>query len=231
MSIYVDYIDYHPGETPPVLFASEYYKDATPAMAWNRLGRGHATAGSGKRVKHRALTRWCRLTADGLDELHAAARKRHMTPRLFREQPFPHYPIDGRLRWEYLRMGAKVIGQPPARPFVFRIPNWLPPSLNVLLRLHWAKRNDQAKAAYEMIYAYFVAAGIPKALGTRRRVSVRFTLPKGQRRSDPDNLLKVLLDGLKRCGAIVDDGPKWCELGPVCFDRGELATTITLEDI
>jgi hypothetical protein len=40
-----------------------------------------------------------------------------------------------------------------------------------------------------------------------------------QRGADPDAYWKSLLDALVHAGLLVDDSPKWCELGPVRFER------------
>ena len=49
---------------------------------------------------------------------------------------------------------------------------------------------------------------------------------------DPDASWKVILDACVAAGRLVDDGPQWCELGPVNYGRGpKRATTIILEEI
>jgi Holliday junction resolvase RusA-like endonuclease len=71
---------------------------------------------------------------------------------------------------------------------------------------------------------------LPPATG-KRRVSLQVTLGMGQRRADPDAWWKSLLDALRHAHAIVDDGPRWCELGPVEYTRGRAGMVITLEDL
>jgi hypothetical protein len=71
---------------------------------------------------------------------------------------------------------------------------------------------------------------LPPATG-KRRVSLQVTLGSGQRRADPDAWWKSLLDALRHAHAIVDDGPRWCELGPVEYARGRVGMVITLEDL
>lgn len=74
-------------------------------------------------------------------------------------------------------------------------------------------------------------ARVPRATG-RRRVSLHITLPASQRRWDEDALYKSALDSCVSAGLLIDDGPKWCALGPVTYERtGTLSTTITLEEL
>ncbi len=110
------------------------------------------------------------------------------------------------------------------------IPNWRPVSLNEIVgrnkyAIHRIKKNDR-----EMVGTYAANCVIPKATG-KRRVSLEIVLGPRQRQHDPDALFKVLLDSLKQCRRLVDDSPKWCELGAVTYRRdGEPGTTIVLTD-
>lgn len=109
------------------------------------------------------------------------------------------------------------------------IPNWRPISLNVLMRMHWAARNKRVRSDKALIAAY--SSGIPKATG-KRMVSLHVVLGKGGRQLDADNSFKVLLDGLVFNRLLIDDSPKWVELGNITYSRGkENETTITLEDL
>jgi hypothetical protein len=111
------------------------------------------------------------------------------------------------------------------------IDGWRPASLNELLRggpwgAHRLKKRDR-----EYVALFANLARVPRAT-VRRRVSLRIVLPPKQRRWDGDALWKSLLDACVRAGLLKDDGPKWCELGEIVYQRGtSLATTIILEDI
>lgn len=72
---------------------------------------------------------------------------------------------------------------------------------------------------------------VPEPTG-KRRVSLRITLPKGQRRWDIDALQKSTLDACKHAELIRDDNEVWAEWGGVTYLRGEtLATVIIVEDV
>ena len=103
--------------------------------------------------------------------------------------------------------------------------------LNTLFGLHWAKRNRVKHDDMEWIAIECCNQGVTRA-ATKKRVSIVVTCgPKG-RMPDPDAFLKVILDGLVRCGALVDDSSKWCEIGDLFVVRGTVrSTTITLEDV
>jgi hypothetical protein len=127
----------------------------------------------------------------------------------------------------------------PARPraaspeveMVHRIelPGFAPVLLNQLLHCHWAVAAKRKKAWTRTIGLF--SDNVPRAAG-KRRVSLVVTLPPRGRKFDPDAPWKALLDALVRLGLLVDDSPKWVELGSVTFERGpSKATTIILEDI
>lgn len=74
-------------------------------------------------------------------------------------------------------------------------------------------------------------SGAPIAEGPRR-VSLEVVLGPSQRGCDPDAYWMSLLDSLVCAGALVDDGPHWCETGAVTFTRGNRpAMIVTLEEI
>lgn len=115
----------------------------------------------------------------------------------------------------------------PAR-FIIRIPNWHPAPVNRLYSGHWAKRKRLKEKDADIVAHY--AQPWPKAT-SKRRVKVAIVLGPRQRACDSDAYFKSLLDALKHAGMIVDDSPKWVELAPVEFTRGDRATEIWLEDI
>lgn len=113
------------------------------------------------------------------------------------------------------------------------IPKWRPLLLRALLHRHWAVIQKLKKADAATIAAAFRQLDVPKAKG-KRRVSLRIILKPRARQSDDDNLWKCLLDGLERCGQLVEDNRRWCETGTVEYERGTLAmwgTWIVLEDV
>lgn len=112
---------------------------------------------------------------------------------------------------------------------VLTIPDWRPVSLNRLLGCHWGTRSRLKRRDRDLVAAYALALGIPRAQGRRRvtvRVEARGTPP------DPDAALKSLLDALVACGLLIDDSGEWCELGTPTAVRGrEDRTVVTLEDL
>jgi Holliday junction resolvase RusA-like endonuclease len=109
------------------------------------------------------------------------------------------------------------------------IPNWRPHSINQLLHGHWTKARRMKRQDADMIMAYLVEH--PKATG-RRRLSVTIGNKQRGHQLDADNALKSLLDGLKRCGAIIDDSAEFLELGRVASVHDKTNhTIIILEDI
>ncbi len=113
----------------------------------------------------------------------------------------------------------------------FSVPDWRPPSLNVLLSRHWGGRSRLKREAAELVGGYWLQAGHPKATG-KRRVSIELTGTGRDKTLDDDNAKKILLDALKLCGAIVDDSPAYCETPPVTQVRGaRRGTVVTLEDV
>ncbi len=124
--------------------------------------------------------------------------------------------------------------EPPAAPpgaHRLEIIGWLPPRLNQFTDRHWSVRKRAKDGARAMIGTYIRLGGTPPARG-KRRVSLWICLPPGRRRPDPDAYWKVTLDCLVAAKALVDDGPRWCELGPVEYGRGPVERIVmTLEDL
>ncbi len=124
-----------------------------------------------------------------------------------------------------------MISNPPQAAWTVEIPSWAPPSLNRLLRLHWAKAGRLKKRVYHTVAVACFAARVPQAKG-KRRVSLSVVVTGQTGIADPDNLWKVLLDACVACGALVDDSAQWCALGEVKVERGKTRSTcITLEDL
>ena len=116
---------------------------------------------------------------------------------------------------------------------VIDIPNWNPTPLNKLLG-NWRAAAKLKKADREMIWAYCRKVGINCYEGTpvKRSVELIITLEPRQRPFDVDSLFKSTLDALVHAYALFNDSPKWCELLPVRFERGERkATRIVLRDL
>ena len=65
-------------------------------------------------------------------------------------------------------------------------------------------------------------------------MSLFVTLGKGQRVCDADAFWKSALDALVHAGLLIDDNPRYCQLGEVVQKRGgegERATVIVLTDV
>lgn len=119
----------------------------------------------------------------------------------------------------------------PDNVWFVRIDKWHPTRLNQLITCHWATAGKRKKHDQQIISLSVLGAAVPKAT-RRRRVSLEITLAPRQRAADPDAYWKSTLDALVKCGALVNDSRVWCELGPVEFQRGTVASTvIKLEDL
>jgi hypothetical protein len=113
------------------------------------------------------------------------------------------------------------------------IPGYVPPSVNVLLSLHWAKRSRVKRSVADTIalHRYLGPRRIPDAV-RKRRVSVSITVSGRGGMPDPDNVLKVLLDACTANRLIVDDSAACVEIGDVRVRRGqETRTILELEDV
>ena len=116
------------------------------------------------------------------------------------------------------------------------ITDWHPTSVNVLLGAAYAGRGARFAAAArkredaKLLAIYCRVFEVPRATGPRR-VSLTLGLGPRMRSPDPDNLWKSLLDGLVKCGVLVNDSPRWCEPRWCGTTRGLKATTVVIEDL
>jgi len=113
--------------------------------------------------------------------------------------------------------------------WTFTIEDFLPCTANQLLSRHPCTRGKLKRADFERVW--YASRAVPEA-SKPRRVSVTFVYPSGQRMRDVDSMHKSLLDALVATGCLVNDSPKWCQLGPWESVRGQArATVVTLEDL
>jgi hypothetical protein len=111
------------------------------------------------------------------------------------------------------------------------IPNWHPARLNSWDGRHWSIRARLKRGDREMVAAYARVARVPPAKG-KRKVSLVITLAPRQRNGDVDAFWKSLLDALVSCKLLINDSPRWLDLGTVRFLRAEKrATRIDLHDL
>jgi hypothetical protein len=118
----------------------------------------------------------------------------------------------------------------PPGPWVVELIGWIPPSTNSLVGVHWTKRRSIKRVAAARVAAACKAAGVVRAAG-RRRVEVVVTVDNASHKPDPDNLPKALFDGLRDCGAIVDDSAEWLDAAMPLVAVGKAAgTVVTISD-
>lgn len=124
-----------------------------------------------------------------------------------------------------------LLDGPAAGPYEVEVRGWHPARLNELVSMHWAKAGRRKYLDACTIGRELRRAGVPRAGGKRRVALVIVLGPRG-RGGDGDAYWKSSLDGLKRCGALVDDNRHFCELTPLRYERqGEASTRIILEDL
>jgi len=113
--------------------------------------------------------------------------------------------------------------------WTFTIEDFLPCTANQLLARTQYTRTRLKGGDQELVW--YASRAVPEA-SKPRRVSVTFVYPPGKRMRDVDSMQKSLLDALVATGCLVDDHPKWCQLGPWESVRGVTrATVVTLEDL
>lgn len=115
------------------------------------------------------------------------------------------------------------------------IDGWRPAVVNELLGCHYMKaaRLKKLDRDHVILFSRLHGRRIPPPMG-KRRVSLRITLPKGQRRWDVDALLKSTLDACKHAQLIIDDNEDHAEWGGVEYLRNrqarECSTVVIVED-
>ena len=115
------------------------------------------------------------------------------------------------------------------------VPDWRPSTYNELhgTSTHWREKHRLKKQDRQLVAYYAMQQQIPTAAG-RRKVSLFITLGKGQRVCDSDAYAKSTLDALVHAGLLIDDNPRYCQLGEVVQRRGgegERKTVIVLTDV
>lgn len=115
-----------------------------------------------------------------------------------------------------------------ARVIDLNIPD-VPPSLNMLMRMHWSKRKKLIDLWHRWIWVACSQAGV------RTRDPLPFAKVtvecRRKRALDPDNLYasaKPVLDGLRAHGLILDDSPSHITL-TVTQSKGEPQTRVHIE--
>jgi hypothetical protein len=109
--------------------------------------------------------------------------------------------------------------------------DYLPPSVNRLMRMHWAARGRLKREACVLVEVARHRVGVPNAT-RRRRVAFRLTVTNRSHAPDGDNVPKLILDACVICRLLVDDRAEFCELGRVEIAKGaRKRTEITLEDM
>lgn len=91
----------------------------------------------------------------------------------------------------------------------------------------YRKRRVAWETAVRIAAREWLASATLARLLTKRRVTITRVYGARQRDFDRDNLYagaKVAVDALKRCGVILDDSRKWCELH-VTQERGTTRCT------
>lgn len=124
----------------------------------------------------------------------------------------------------------KKAAHKPGNIYRMTIPNWKPPTLNVLMRGKIKTRIALGKATKAIVAGYALKEEVPKA-GGRRRVNVFVVLEGRQREADTDAYWKGLLDALVSCGLLLGDKSAHVQLGEVMHERGKSGTVIVLEDL
>ncbi len=111
------------------------------------------------------------------------------------------------------------------------IPNWIPVALNRYVGRHWSAGHKLKKVDRQIIMGYTLLNRFPQATGMME-VSMVITLQGRDKERDPDSMWKSVLDALKHAGLLVDDSRRWCRLGDVSFQRGDVrSTTIILTEL
>lgn len=116
--------------------------------------------------------------------------------------------------------------------------NFVPLSVNKLLAMHHMKAHKAKSVDMQAISLEVKSQNIPKATGKRKlkvtciKNRLKDGKRKGGRLGDPDNVQKVILDGLVKAGVLVDDSAQWLQLEQPVMVAGDCEKTIIeIEDI
>ena len=85
----------------------------------------------------------------------------------------------------------------------------VPPSLNKVLRMHWAKRKGLLDAWMLMVLAAY--GHLPIVCDGKRRVKITLHHARLYDKDNAYGACKVIFDALKAQGFIVDDAAEWLE--------------------
>lgn len=115
------------------------------------------------------------------------------------------------------------------RVWTLAIDGWRPHLLNELIGKHPFVIHKRKKSDAEVIAFEAVRQSVPGACG-KRLVELTIQGP-WRRRPDCDSPQKSFLDAMVTAGLLVDDSDEWCDWTKPKFPRGELRTTVTLEEV
>jgi len=113
----------------------------------------------------------------------------------------------------------------------------VPPSLNKLMRMHWAAKSRLRSKYGNAVFALLSAKGWRfREKNNIPRASVKIIVYQRTRRLDQDNLIggmKPLIDGMRDAGVIRNDSPAWIDFpAPVQgVDREYPRVAITVEEL
>jgi len=107
---------------------------------------------------------------------------------------------------------------------------YIPPSLNIWSRLHWAARKRVKDKWCDFIWALCNENRVHPVEKVHLSATIYF--PQSRRR-DPDNYTattyKIICDCLVRIGILKDDSYEYVTFTPVKFEKGGSKTVLTIE--
>jgi hypothetical protein len=113
-------------------------------------------------------------------------------------------------------------------PWIVIVPGWRPTLANELRRHPQAAGKLKRRDA-EIVRDACAREGVTEAKG-KRRVGIDIQNRYG-RFPDADAPIKVWLDSLVVCGALVDDSDEWVDWTKPVYRRGEKRTLLMIEDV
>ena len=114
-------------------------------------------------------------------------------------------------------------------PWSLYVEGWTPPSLNMILSMHWSARAKVKKNVAKLITGVCLESGVTIASG-RRRVSLEIGYRLDKHEPDDDNSWKFILDCLVLCGALTDDNSQGVIRGTFTPVKKFRYTRVILED-